>query len=185
MSKITYADKVALKENASISNTNKVTANDMNQIKSVVNGHDDSIINNTANIGNLKNLQTIRKADLVLAINDIVNRFSIDDNEKIVGKYNNKNLYRKTLTFNKSLSSGANTIAHNISNADVIFPDVSFCFFASSNRTTSIPCLAYNTSFTDRVALEVDKTNIILTCDSGWGTIWTKNITLLYTKTTD
>lgn len=185
MSKITYSNKIALNVNSDIADVNKCNASDLNEIKEVVNGHDDSIINNTTNIGNLENLQTIRKSDLVLAINDIVNRFSIDNNEKIVGKYNNKNLYRKTLTFNKSLSSGANTIAHNIPNADVIFPDVSFCFFASSNRTTSIPCLAYNTSFTDRVALEVDKTNIILTCDSEWGTTWTKTITLLYTKTTD
>jgi hypothetical protein len=37
MNKITYADKVELNENASIDDINKVTANDMNQIKSVVN----------------------------------------------------------------------------------------------------------------------------------------------------
>lgn len=37
MNEITYADKVALNENASINDINKITANDMNQIKSVVN----------------------------------------------------------------------------------------------------------------------------------------------------
>ena len=185
MSKITYTDKVALNENSSISDINKINASDMNEIKAVVNGHDTSIINNTANIGNLENLQTIRKADLVLAINDIVNRFSIDSNEKIVGKYNSKNLYRKTITFTTTLNSGSNEIAHGLQNVDAIFCDLSYCFFISSTRSIPIPCLAYNTSFTDRVALEVDKTNIILTCDTSWGSLWTKNITLLYTKTTE
>lgn len=35
---ITYEDKVALYENADIANVNKVTADDMNEIKNVVNG---------------------------------------------------------------------------------------------------------------------------------------------------
>lgn len=38
MAKITYLDKVALNENADISDINKVKANDMNEIKNVVNG---------------------------------------------------------------------------------------------------------------------------------------------------
>lgn len=37
MDLITYEDKVALNENASIPNNNKVTANDMNMIKNVIN----------------------------------------------------------------------------------------------------------------------------------------------------
>ena len=38
MSKITYLDKVALNEKADIPDINKVKANDMNEIKNVVNG---------------------------------------------------------------------------------------------------------------------------------------------------
>lgn len=38
MAKITYLDKVALNENADIPDINKVKANDMNEIKDVVNG---------------------------------------------------------------------------------------------------------------------------------------------------
>lgn len=38
MAKITYLDKVALNENPDISDINKVKANDMNEIKNVVNG---------------------------------------------------------------------------------------------------------------------------------------------------
>lgn len=44
MSKITYANKVALNENAEISDINKVTDNDMNEIKTVVNNNDDELI---------------------------------------------------------------------------------------------------------------------------------------------
>lgn len=38
MAKITYTDKVALNENSSIADINKVKASDMNEIKTVVNG---------------------------------------------------------------------------------------------------------------------------------------------------
>ena len=41
MAKITYTNKVAMNENASIPDINKVKADDMNEIKSVVNGNAD------------------------------------------------------------------------------------------------------------------------------------------------
>ncbi len=45
MAKITFEDKVALDEQAAIADVNKVRASDMNQIKSVINGLDDTISN--------------------------------------------------------------------------------------------------------------------------------------------
>lgn len=62
---ITYDNKVALNVNPDIANTNKVTDNDMNEIKSVVN-------NNANNIGDLSNLTTPTTTNLVGAINSIV-----------------------------------------------------------------------------------------------------------------
>ena len=47
MGKITYENKVAINENAEIPNINKVTDNDMNEIKTVVNNNDDIITNAT------------------------------------------------------------------------------------------------------------------------------------------
>ena len=41
MSKITYTDKVALNENPSVADVNKVKASDLNEIKNVVNANDD------------------------------------------------------------------------------------------------------------------------------------------------
>lgn len=43
MSKITYANKVALNENSDIADINKVKADDMNEIKSCVNNNDDML----------------------------------------------------------------------------------------------------------------------------------------------
>lgn len=52
---ITYEDKVALYENADIANVNKVTADDMNEIKKSVNGIvENNIFKNLLNVGNAK-----------------------------------------------------------------------------------------------------------------------------------
>lgn len=64
MSKITYTDKVALNENASVNDINKIKAADMNEIKSVVNANDD-------NVGTLSNLNTTDKSNIVSAINEV------------------------------------------------------------------------------------------------------------------
>ena len=44
MSKITYADKVALNENPNVADVNKIKADDLNEIKNVVNANDDNIM---------------------------------------------------------------------------------------------------------------------------------------------
>ena len=65
MSKIGFTDKVALNENASIPDINKCKASDMNEIKRVVNENDD-------NVGNLADLITPNKNNIVGAINSVV-----------------------------------------------------------------------------------------------------------------
>ena len=71
MAKITYEDKVALYENADIADVNKCKADDMNEIKSVVNGIDTATNTNKTNIGTLSNLTTSSKTNLVSAINEV------------------------------------------------------------------------------------------------------------------
>ena len=66
MSKITYTDKVTLNENPNVADINKVKANDLNEIKNVVNANDD-------NVGDLATLNTADKTSLVNAINEINN----------------------------------------------------------------------------------------------------------------
>ena len=65
MSKIGFTDKVALNENASIPDINKCKASDMNEIKQVVNENDDKV-------GNLNDLVTPNKNNIVGAINSVV-----------------------------------------------------------------------------------------------------------------
>jgi hypothetical protein len=54
MAKITYNDKTTLNPQPSISNENKVTSDDMNEIKNVVNTNDDNTNANTTSIENLQ-----------------------------------------------------------------------------------------------------------------------------------
>ena len=61
MAKITYENKVALNENASIPDINKVNASDMNEIKSVVNGNDN-------NVGHISTLKTTNKTYMFAVI---------------------------------------------------------------------------------------------------------------------
>lgn len=64
MAKITYVNKETINPQPSVANKNKVTSNDMNEIKSVVNENDD-------NIGELSKLSTTDKSNIVNAINEV------------------------------------------------------------------------------------------------------------------
>lgn len=95
---ITYDNKVALNENPGIADVNKVTDDDMNEIKSVVN-------NNANNIGDLSNLQTTVTSSLVGAVNVLAPTILFD----------NAN--------NSSLDVVLNDSAANYSYLDVFFTD--------------------------------------------------------------
>lgn len=66
MAQITYTDKVAINTNSGVADINKVKAEDMNEIKSVVNG-------NYNEVGTLTNLNTTDKTSIVNAINEVNN----------------------------------------------------------------------------------------------------------------
>lgn len=114
MSKITYLDKVALNENTDIPDNNKVKADDMNEIKNVVNTND-------ANVGNIADLNTEDISNIVNAINEVNNKFNYSTEEQRIGTLFGKPLYRKYLNFNLSTSTIYNSISHNISDIDDIF----------------------------------------------------------------
>lgn len=67
MSKISFEDKVNTNTNYNIPEIKKVTAENMNEIKEVVNGNDDKV-------GELSNLNTKNKDNIVNAINSINNK---------------------------------------------------------------------------------------------------------------
>ena len=65
MSKINYTDKVTLNENPNVADVNKVKADDLNEIKNVVNANDD-------NVGDLADLKTTDVSSIVNAINELI-----------------------------------------------------------------------------------------------------------------
>lgn len=70
MAKITYINKETIIPQPSVAEKNKVTSDDMNEIKQVVNANDDKV-------GDLSNLNTTDKASIVNAINEVAQGTSI------------------------------------------------------------------------------------------------------------
>lgn len=68
MAKITYEDKVAVNDNPDIPDINKVNADDMNEIKNVVNGNDDMANNLKSITLNNEWLNAIKSLGNVLSI---------------------------------------------------------------------------------------------------------------------
>lgn len=69
MQSIGYTDKTALNVNSTVPDVNKCNADDMNEIKNVVNA-------NASECGNASNLNTADKTSLVNAINEVSNNLS-------------------------------------------------------------------------------------------------------------
>ena len=92
MAKITYANKVALNPQPSISEENKVTDTDMNEIKTSVNTLYD-------NQGDLSSLATTDKSSMVNAINELKNAETYSTSEIKTNKVwiDGKPIYSKVI----------------------------------------------------------------------------------------
>ena len=101
MSKITYDNKVDLQVASNIANINKVTASDMNEIKSAVNDNDDNITTIDTSVGDITTLTTTDKTSVVNAINELdtnqkkiiaISNTQPTNNEKVWIQAESKNL---------------------------------------------------------------------------------------------
>lgn len=106
---ITYDDKVALNENPNVADINKVTDDDMNEIKSVVNNNATETSTNTTNITTnttkITNLQT----------------YSTSETNTGQTWINGKPIYRKVIAVDfPTTSVTIVNYPHNISNIDLI-----------------------------------------------------------------
>lgn len=156
MSKITYTNKVAINENPEISDINKVTDNDMNEIKTVVNNNDDELITINTNIATITSYST--------------------SNEIAVGTWiDGKTIYRKTFT--GTLSNGS--IAHGLSN--VTFVNSYGHFISGSGAFMPLPSLRIGAPDYS-CGYYINATNIIF--DKAANASGTVYVTLEYTKTT-
>lgn len=142
-------------------------------------------------IGDLAQLETTDKSNIVGAINEArLEEYSTT--EQVIGKWTDgKPLYGKTITFTSTISTNATTsIAHNITNVKNIFIDFGASFMeanigSSDYVSYNFPLIGYAGNLTDKVYCYVNPTNINFYANGAWGNNWTKHITLKYTKTTD
>lgn len=176
MSKITYANKVALNVNSDIADINKCNATDLNEIKNVVNTNDD-------NIGLLNNLNTTNKSSIVNAINEVNNKFNYSTEEQVIGKWiNGKLLYRKVLNVG-NVTEQKTYITHNIANLGKLVNLYGTCN-RNDNVQQTIPA-----NYTNWEIYLYDVSSIEVTIYFS-ANQWNKNpydivIVMEYTKTTD
>ena len=175
MAKITYLDKVALNENTDIPDNNKVKANDMNEIKQVVNTND-------ANVGNIADLNTEDISNIVNAINEVNDKLNYSTEEQRIGTWIGKPLYRKVVYLN-TLPNNATDVRYATgitTNIDVI-KMYGKAYNTSNNRTFPLPFVGANfigwvyDNSTNEILITttIDRSSLI-----GYATIE-------YTKTTD
>lgn len=100
--------------------------------------------------------------------------------------FNGKRVYAKRLVFTTVIPGGGDVLtkAHGISNFTELWVDIgnSYMIASTNGRSVSLPTVSYYGSFSERVNIEWDTTNIYIYADTGWGTHWTKYILLKYTK---
>ena len=136
MALITYNDKVALNENPSIADINKVKASDMNEIKSVVNG----LIVNTESTSTTN----AYSANYVNECN------TYSSSETFTGKYwnNGKKIYRKIFP-QISISSGETKTILNFGayGIDEVIDISNTYLLTTSNEKWFAPSTIYSTSY--------------------------------------
>lgn len=169
--KIMFEDKVALNENPSIADINKVTAGNMNEIKTVVNGIDDTLDNIVSNTsGTAQN-----KAYSQEYINNL-NAYSTT--EKRVGTWiDGKPIYRKSYQYEKTTIQN-NIFIDTISNLDVIVNCQTYLVRSDGYKSIN----NFYASSSDMATVYVNPNNIIEFAAPFIGTLY---VTLEYTKSDD
>lgn len=160
MSKITYANKVAINENAEIPNINKITDSDMNEIKAVVNNNDDIVTNAT----------TYSTREIKIGTTD-----------------NNEPIYRKIIIENVSNGSSSSDISNL--NIKEIYDYTSVCYRKGTNNDYEHPYYAgaddyFRVFFRTNSASSDYPTSIQYRIASSYSSFKIKT-TIYYTKTTD
>jgi hypothetical protein len=180
MSMITYANKETLNAQPSIADKNKCTANDMNEIKSVINNK----------VGDVTNLNTTNKTSIVGAINELKDG-EINSTTEVKtnavwtdGKPIYKKVIRSTLP-SLQPSGGASTadgnVAHGISNLGHVISINGTLDYAGTLYW--FPVLSSNGKIT--TIRYITSTNIILRTSDSWQSGPPVEFIMEYTKTTD
>ena len=203
MAHISYTNKVALNENPEIANINKVTDDDMNEIKQVVNDN----YNNTIQIGTTQptdsdNKIWINPNDIPSTFTEITNEYSTSTGKGYSADYinklhtystteqrigiatNGKPLYKKTFIDTTNSTQHANKVIGTIPNLDTIY-NVYGGFKTSAGYGGPVPFYYINKSNNTEYYLVVqnDPSNNIYVVSYYTSTSFV--VTFEYTKTTD
>lgn len=128
MATISYQDKVAINVNPGVADINKVKAEDMNEIKNVVNG-------NYNEVGDITNLTTTNKTSVVNAINEVNDKNNYTSTEQEVGTWLSKKLYRIVITSTtKNFTTGTHTIGTLDASYTMVMVDILFHNTGNSNE---------------------------------------------------
>lgn len=160
---ITYDDKVALNENSSVAEINKVTDNNMNEIKSVVNNNATETSTNTTNITNLQTYST---------------------SEVNTGKtwIDGKPIYRKVINCGSLPNATSKTINHNIQNIEHSYI-YGTAIRSSDKREFPLPYAAASAG--SEIQLDLTNTAIQITTSVDRSAFDQTYVIIEYTKTTD
>lgn len=176
MAKITYDNKETLNTQPSVADANKVTSNDMNEIKSVVN-------TNYGEVGDITTLTTTNKSSVVSAVNELKSGEIYSTTEVKTNKVwiNGKPIYRTTFTITVGTSGGTASISGYP--IETITQIIGTMKIQNQNQFRPIPVYGSNANYNP---LEINIGNQISVGSSGGNfSIGTAYITLEYTKTTD
>lgn len=179
MAKITYTNKTTLNPQPSIADENKVTDDDMNEIKAVVN-------NNADNVGDLSDLATNTKSSIVGAINELKNAEVYSTTEVKTNKtwIDGKPIYRKVINMGYLPNKNAKLTNHNISDIDKITYQYAIISDSSGLTYQGEHTSAQNMGSGMTIAMRSNKEWVQINCSSDM-TSYTAYFILEYTKTTD
>lgn len=162
MSKITYANKVAINENPEISDINKITDSDMNEIKTVVNNNDDNMITINTNLTNATTYST--------------------DEIRVGTWINSKPIYRKVIANEVDMTNGSEISLNSVSDMDNLVSIQSKEVKATDNF---VFYNNYHDSSTNKFNLFHYISHNSLYLYAGSGIHYTVTVTIEYTKTVD
>lgn len=161
---ITYDNKVALNENPGVAEINKVTDDNMNEIKSVVNNNASETSTNTTKITNLQTYSTSET----------------NTGQKWI---DNKPIYRKVFSFTTPSDNSDYTITTNISNMMTALN----CYggiIQGNGSLTPIPTAIDFSGVIYTTSVRVYQSNILYKGNAAYGNS-TAYVVIEYTKTTD
>lgn len=158
MSKITYTNKVTLNDYPDIANINKCTADDLNEIKTVVNANDD-------NVGNLADLDTSDTSSVVDAINETYKNNTYSTTEQVVGKWiDGKSIYRKVIDIGALPDTAQKTVASGVDFSTAFLVKMyGVCKYSGSNVSFPLP-FANPATLEYSIMLNIDnQNNVVIT----------------------